>query len=205
MSEFSNLLYLPDSKLVFGGGHETVDPRDGLTLFGPKDLAIGRQPRIGVIGTPTGISLYKSFVARLARPFISPKKQQRPSFPGFEAVFGVPWSPEPAYTCTIDPNTLDMLLKLENVKERTSSTVMLYLNEILKVKREEEVPLDLWIIITPKMVRERCRANAPSKVNKEHQQHIKNYGGTQPSIFPKDNSYTEHLESIYDYHSDFHH
>ena len=205
MSDLANLIYLSDSKLAFGGGFETLDPRDGLSLFGPRDSARGRQPRVGVIGTPTGISLYKSFVARLARPFISPKGQQRPSFPGFEAVFGIQWSPEPAYICTIDPDTLTMLLRQENLKERTSSVVMLYLNEIFKVKREEESPLDLWVIITPKQVRERCRANAPSTVNKAHQQHVKKYGGSQAGIFPKDNNYLTQLESIYDYHSDFHH
>lgn len=201
MKTMPELIYLSEPQLEFGGGQKTEDPRDGLALFGPFQPLPNRQIQVGVIGTPTGIKLYESFVQAMSRPQLS-KKIQRPSFPGFEAVFGVTWPIKPALAYALDPDALTKALAKESLKERTDATVSLYLNEIRRIGNEEEISLDLWYIVVPTEVKRRCRVLASDKIDKTTQTYLKKFASGQGSIF-RDSD--EALGAIYDQHSDFHH
>ena len=198
------LIYIDEPRLEFGKGYKTEDPRDGLALFGPYESLSNRQLQVGVIGTPAGIDLYRSFTNQLSRPLIS-SKVQRPSFPGFEAVFGVNWPSTPALTRTLRPEALKAVLSIDSLKERTDAAVSLYLDEIKRVDTEEEISLDLWYLILPTEIKRRCRVQASNKVEKATITRLKKYMSGQGSIFPEQNEAAEDLEVIYDQHSDFHH
>ena len=73
------------------------DPRDGLTLFGPLDAGSPHGMRVGVVGTPKGIRLYRNWIRRIQRPIsLSVEAPARPMFPGFEAVYGISWPETPS-------------------------------------------------------------------------------------------------------------
>ena len=89
-----DLKYFDEPKLEFGHGQSLLDPRDGLTLFGPLDKGKPYGIRAGVVGTPDGVKRFSRWVSELAGPIRNDEgRLAHPDFPGFEAVFGVPWSP----------------------------------------------------------------------------------------------------------------
>src|SRR5262245_39891394 len=93
---------LEEPKLLFSFEQETEDPRDGLTLFGPLDKGKPFGIRYGVVGTPDGIRRMRDWVKNCQLP-IGPVQPDpaRPTFPGFEAAFGIPWLPQPAHETTV--------------------------------------------------------------------------------------------------------
>jgi len=156
------LIFLREPNLLFGYGQKSEDPKDGLTLFGPYETFPLHTIQVGVIGTEEGVALYKSFVERIRRPVLSPDERKRPSFPGFDAVYGITWPIQPAYQHILNRDEIDRLLGVSNLHERTWRIVNLYLNPIIRVSQEEDIRLDLWFIVAPKEIWRRCRPRSES-------------------------------------------
>jgi hypothetical protein len=156
------LMFLQEPKLSFGYGQSLEDPHDGLTLFGPYETFGPYTTQVGVIGTREGVTLYEQFVDAINRPIRSDEERSRPSFPGFQSVFGVVWPKKPAYTQLLDSQAMAKVLRISNVRLRTYETVNTYLREIVRIHQREEVKLDVWVIIVPKEIWLRCRTNAPT-------------------------------------------
>jgi hypothetical protein len=57
--KINQLIHLPEPLLLFRHAQGMEDPRDGLTLFGPLDLASPLGVRAGVVGTATGIAIFE--------------------------------------------------------------------------------------------------------------------------------------------------
>src|SRR5947208_882787 len=89
--------YIPEPFLEFGYRQRMKDPKDGLFLFGPLEVRKPHQMRIGVIGTPKGIGIYRKWVEGLRGfiPAIRPDSPHHLAYPGFEAVFQTEWPQEP--------------------------------------------------------------------------------------------------------------
>ena len=152
------LLRLDEPKLVFGHNQQMEDPRDGLGLFGTFDLNQLRSIRAAYVGTKDGIRRFQSWVETMQRPIVNPKPtRDRPMFPGFEAVFGVAWNPAPVLRLEIDEQTLLKQLNLDDLHQRIYGTVSLYEQRILDAIQAEEERPDIWFIIVPDKVYERCR------------------------------------------------
>jgi hypothetical protein len=156
------LIFLKEPSLLFGYNQRSEDPKDGLTLFGPYDNFPLHTIQAGVIGTEEGISLYSAFVERLNRPIFSTDHKRRPSFPGFEAVYGITWPTQPAYRYILNQDTIKKLLTITNLHERTYRLVDLYLKQIIKIHQEEDIRPDLWFIVVPKEIWRRCRPKSES-------------------------------------------
>lgn len=156
------LKYLDEPKLTFGYGQATEDPRDGLSLFGPVETFSQYSIQAGVVGTTVGIQCYKEFVSQLQTPILSPK-MQRPSYPGFESIFGIKWTPTPALTCTVDAIKLKALLKIRNLRNRTYSVVNMYLNLIKDALNNEQTKIDIWFVVIPRDVWLKCRPKSFDK------------------------------------------
>ncbi|MBX7207026.1 MAG: hypothetical protein K1X78_01835 [Verrucomicrobiaceae bacterium] len=58
--------HIEEPRLMFGGGNTAVDPKAGITAFGPlhSDPHTARSIRVGVIGTGNGIHGLKTYVER---------------------------------------------------------------------------------------------------------------------------------------------
>lgn len=150
------MLKLPEPKLLFGFGQAVEDPRDGLTLFGPLDVGATFGLRPAVVGTAAGIERFWRWVGTIQKP-IDDKKQSRPAYPGFEAAFGVPFSARGLVECQVDEAELLSACNIVDVHQRVHKVVHLYADPILKASTEEDAKPDVWFVVVPDIVYERCR------------------------------------------------
>jgi hypothetical protein len=207
---------LEEPNLIFGFDQKTIDPRDGLALFGPYEKLGSHTLRVGLIGCESFKEDYKSFVSQINKPIISTQKKygeikaverRRPSFPGFEAVFGVKWPNEPEVAIEVNERLLDLQLKNKNRSVRTSELVDLYLKKIVEFSEREDAKLDLWYIVVPHRVYKACRPESwGSDLSLGTKNFIKERKQGQLSLdFAGEEEYEEMLARILDTPSDFHH
>ena len=150
------MLKLPEPKLLFGHGQAVADPRDGLTLFGPLDDGSTFGVRPGVVGTAAGIERFWRWVETIQKP-IDDKKLSRPAYPGFEAAFGVPFGAKRRFECLVDEGELQTACNIVDVHQRVHRVVHMYADHILKASTEEDAKPDVWFVVVPDIVYERCR------------------------------------------------
>jgi len=201
------LIWLPEPKILVGYNQQIEDPRDGLTLFGPLDRGQTYGVRYGVIGTEAGIALLKQFVKRIQKPVVDIKVSAfRPPFPGFETVYGVPWTPNPAVEIVISDHALAAAVHIDEPHQRVYKTVELYSEEILRSKDREESVVDLWLVVVTEDVYKYCRPM--SRVEKSLRiesdaalsaKSAKLYRN-MPSLFSEDNE----AAKLYEYEAHFH-
>ncbi|MDF7819857.1 hypothetical protein P1X15_19705 [Runella sp. MFBS21] len=209
-----DLLIFEEPKLIFGYNQSTEDPRDGLVLFGPYQRDDSSRVKAGVIGTEMGLVLYKSFVKRLNQPIFSTKtvygnlksdEEARPSFPGFESVFGIKWPSEPELFLPVNKVEIDTKLLEKSKKIRASNIVDLFLSKIVRANNEEDNSVNLWVIIIPNSVWKNCRPeSAGREISKGTQNFLDLTKGGQTLLFKEDEAYIDEIEKLLDSTSDFH-
>lgn len=204
----SSLEYIPEPKLIFGFDQTMEDPRDGLTLFGPYDKTPIYGITVGVIGTKAGIDIFKRWLATIQGPVRNPEpKRERPMFPGFEAVFGIKFEPNPVNCIELNDAKLSELLRYDDRHRRIYDTSSFYADPIIKARREEEKQPDLWFVIIPDQLFKVCRptqnvskANkivAPGKLDPKKIKKVKNI----PYLPGMEDLSNE--ERAYEFHPDF--
>lgn len=202
------LIKLSEPTLLFGHNQALEDPRDGLTLFGPLDATANPYGiRYGVIGTKNGIRRFRNWVNKLQRPISNnPPHIARPPFPGFEAIFGIPFSPQPALTIQIHDGDLKRAVYIDDRHQRVFNTVDIYAKKILETTRQEDEQIDIWFVIIPDEVYQYCRPQ--SSIPSSNQIKAKNrmspkWGRRlqrEPSLFKED----EENAIPYQYEVNFH-
>lgn len=166
----NQLIHLPEPLLLFRHGQGMEDPRDGLTLFGPLDIASPLGVRAGVVGTTTGIATFERWVDALHHPIKTKAPiTSRPPFAGFESVFRIPWQSKPLHHANIDEDELKSRLYQDDRHQRVYETVELFADAILRVHREEEAKPDIWFVVIPDDVRKYCRPQAVVEANLRHE------------------------------------
>jgi hypothetical protein len=183
------------------------DPRDGLTLFGPLDQGKPYGIRAGVLGTKDGIRRFKNWVAKIQSPISNASPDiARPAFPGFEAIFRIPWNPVPALEIVIDETELHRSLHLDDKHLRVYKTVEVYSARILDAIREEDAKVDIWFVVVPDDVYRYCRPRSFLEVALRLEAEGKMRAGyaqtlqAEPSLFPQEN-----IDAIpYHYEVNFH-
>lgn len=202
-----NLVRLPEPTLLFGYDQAMEDPRDGLSLFGPLDEGKPYGIRAGVLGTKDGIRRFNNWVACIQGPISNvPPDVARPPFPGFEAVFRIPWNPKPTLEIPISEDELNRCLHLDDKYQRVYKTVDVYSTKIIEAIKEEESAVDIWFVIVPDDVYKYCRpksyveaalrVEAESKMPARYAQALQ----AAPSLFEEDN-----IDAIpYHYELNFH-
>ena len=154
------LLYFREPTLKFGYNQAVEDPHDGLTLFGPLDRGRLFGIRTGVVGSAMGLQRFRNWLKSIQSPIYPPNIMDtiyRPIFPGFEAVFGIPWSPEPVVELTINSTELAETLREKDRHQRVYRTVALFEKAILDARREEENAVDIWFVMVPPELERACR------------------------------------------------
>lgn len=158
MSAANTIIKLPEPRLLFRHSQGVEDPRDGLTLFGPLDAGSPYGIRAGVIGTQGGISAFKRWVTWIQRPVTTEQPNiARPPFPGFEAIFRIPWSPTPSIEQIIQEEELNSHLFLDDRHQRVFETVNFFADKITNALTDEETKADVWFVIVPDSVWQYCR------------------------------------------------
>lgn len=186
---------MQEPTILFGHGQALEDPRDGLTLFGPLDeVSKPHGIRYAAIGTEEGIRYFQEWVKKIQGPISnSPPDIARPPFPGFEAIFGIPFLPDPSLQIKIDPKQLMDTVHIDDKHQRVYKTVEIFSERILRTTREEDEHIDIWFVIIPDKVYELCRPQSyvpPTLKIKTKTKMSAKYGKTlrkAPSLFPEEN------------------
>src|ERR1035437_1869263 len=144
----NELRVLTEPRLRFNHEQATEDPRDGLTLFGPLDKGKPFGIRYGVVGTADGVRRFRTWVERCQSPISPPEPDPaRPTFPGFEAAFGIPWKPDPVHSAIIDETELHRRIRYDDRHLRVYNAVELYAEAIISKATGEDTPVDLWFVV----------------------------------------------------------
>lgn len=163
------VIYLPEPLLGFGHDQTSEHPKDGLFLYGPNRRAAGRREIvIGVIGTKAGLKHFQSAIVRMrGRIEIPPPKKtdkehrlHLSNFPGLEEAFGLYVDLSRIVEKAIDGETLDSATRTINHHEAVRTAVDMYVNAIEQHDRDEEQRVDVWVMILPELIFERCKAQS---------------------------------------------
>ena len=203
----NQLIRLPEPRLLFNYRQAMEDPRDGLTLFGPLDQGKPYGVRAGVVGERAGIERFKRWIAQIQKPLLSnPPHPFRPSFPGFEAIFRIPFDAAPRVEIEIESKEIKDALFIDDRHHRVYNAVEVYSEKIIRHIKEEDIEVDLWFVVIPDEVRKYCRPK--STVPKESQLHAAGKMSVQraktlevaPSMFEEENIDAR----VYKYEAHFH-
>lgn len=144
------IIYLEEPLLTFGDNQKIVDPRDGITLFGPFTKKHLTSITIGVIGTAFGRSKLIEWLKRIQKPVYSKDMDvARPFFPGMEAAFGLGVNFNSIQQIDIDSKDIKTFLHYTDAYQRVYNLVNLYADSLIKFEKEEEVPVTVWFIVIP--------------------------------------------------------
>jgi hypothetical protein len=145
---------LDEPLLEFGGGAGHIDPRFGLTAYGPADLNAPDAPtalRVGMVGPADDLDGLRRWLERCREPI--PAKDERyphlfPSFPGCDVDRGLYATLvfSDRNTRQVPDRTLRALQKLPRA-EAIHEAVSLYAEELLALGEENRV--DLMIVARP--------------------------------------------------------
>jgi len=160
------VLYVPEPLLEFGHQQTCDHPKDGLFLYGPHKMP-GRvkEIRVGAVGTGQGLSFLKEWARKLCRRVDVPppgkgEKQERlhlSNFPGIEEAFGITLNPDDFVEKRIDLKQLDEATRTLNHHEAVRKAVDLYIGEIEHHDRNDERDVDVWLLMVPELVFDRCK------------------------------------------------
>jgi len=147
----SQTLLLAEPELRFGFGQNSADPKEGLFLFGPiRDSVNPLRLRVGVIGTPHGIALYRKWVNRISRAIPAPADTRTSVFyPGFRELFSCDWPLEPEIAVALSASEISSKLRIAERHEAVYETVGLFSDAISKSLVEDETRPDLWYVVIP--------------------------------------------------------
>lgn len=148
-----DLQHVTEPALLFRYDQAVDDPRDGLTLFGPLDKGKPYGIRWGMIGPEDSMQRMERWVAGVNTPILSDKPDlARPAFPGFQAVFDIPWTPTPVHRIPVPGEELRSQAFLDDPHQRVFNTVNVYTNRIIDCLRREEVRPDVWCVVIPEYI-----------------------------------------------------
>ncbi|MBI2714353.1 MAG: hypothetical protein HYX37_07850 [Rhizobiales bacterium] len=163
------VLHLQEPRLEFGSGQTTAHPKDGLFLYGPHEKAKRSIAiRVGVVATVDGAKLFRSWLAQIKKRVEVPppkrgEKQDRlhlANFPGLEEAFGITVNENELVTCTLEYKAIDEASRTVNQHESVAKVVHLYTDRIRRHIQNEERAIDVWILVVPEIVYERCTPKA---------------------------------------------
>jgi hypothetical protein len=204
------LTHISEPALAFGFGQTAEHPKDGLFLFGPP--ASNQNPArmdIGVIGRAEGIERYERWVRSIGSTIAPPEKgkeENKMMWPGFEAVFGIPWPVKPYTTCLIDGDELSRRIRIENRHEAIFNAVQLYEQTLRKYLDEEEARPKLWFAVLPEEVFRygRPKSVVPKELREKSSALLGKRGAM--SVLEKGSLFTEEMDAaaIYEYELNFH-
>lgn len=169
------VIHIDEPELVFGFNQVLDHPKDGLFLYGPhKDP---KRPKIslGLIGTNSGVSLFKTWLSTMLKRVRVPRPKKREKifrphlsdFPGLLEAYGLTTDPNEISCYYLDLSEIEDRTAIENHHEAVARTVDLFLSPIEGHLRNEEKTIDVWIFAVPEIVFERCRPLASGRRNLE--------------------------------------
>lgn len=155
---------IDEPRLLFGGGHQHIDPKAGLSLYGPYSLHGQDAPsisaiRVGVVSTGSLITATRFWLKRCQQLVVNDGSQPFlfPPFPGLtsastlhcDLVFGSPWQEH------ISDNALAAALAAGDYYERLGNIVELFAARVRNLSERSPRP-DVIICAMPQSVLDLC-------------------------------------------------
>jgi len=158
--------HLHEPALEFAFGERSPHPKDGLFLYGPHSKGKkSREIRVGAIGTTDGIAHFRNWARSIMQVVAVPppgkaEKKDRlhlANFPGLEETFGISFDPDEISTLSLQLADIDRATRIENLNEAVDKVARLYIDRVRKHLKNEEGAVDIWVLVLPEIVYERCR------------------------------------------------
>jgi len=144
------ITYFDEPQLIFGYKQRALDPRDGLTLFGPFSKDKITYAQIGIIGTYKGIEYFLDWLNSISLPIESTENEvARPFYPGLEAAFDVSINIKNIPQIIIHDKLIQGFLKYEDSHQRVHNLANLFTEKLIQFKKEEETHVQVWFVIIP--------------------------------------------------------
>lgn len=163
-----NAWYVSEPRLQFGRDQRSIDPKQGLALYGPIDSGDHPVIRVGVVGTGETIDRTEQWIER-ARRLIEPSIKAGaskapdpilfPAFPGFSQQTSFRSELRVTRKEVLAPRDLVLVTGVQDFGKRIQATVDLVAAH-LENMRDSESPPDVVIAAMPKNVDETCRIGA---------------------------------------------
>jgi hypothetical protein len=152
--------YLDEPTLVFADGREHVDPKLGISRFGPKSYSPAhRHPsevRVAFIGTAKTIEASRNWLQECAKGV--PGDEKHPEFPGYmpdrgffsELKFDVDWIAQ------LFQAEVDEILGIRRARDRFERLAGLLDGKLAVLARKEQLPTYIVLALPDELYR-RCR------------------------------------------------
>jgi hypothetical protein len=163
------VLHFDEPLLTFSHGQTTPHPKDGLFLYGPHGHSgKAKDVRIGVVGTPAGTTYLKTWAAEILKRVELPppgkgEKANRlhlANFPGVREALEITFDVNDFIVHTIDLKAIDTASRILNLHEAVKKVVGLYLEKVNRHIANDERAVDIWLLVAPEIIFERCRPGA---------------------------------------------
>lgn len=158
--------HFSEPQLEFGFSQQSPHPKDGLFLYGPNARSKKiRDVRVGVVGTPEGITHFKTWGHLLHAGIQVPspgkgEKKERlhlANFPGLQEALGICFEPDECSALSINLKDIDRASRIVNPNEAVEKVARLYIDRVKQHLRNDERSVDVWVLVVPEIVYERCR------------------------------------------------
>jgi len=126
--------------------------QSGLFVFGPlMDERTPARMRVGVIGSPGGISRYHEWLAAATQyiPAVDDSSPHHMAFPGFESVFKTPWPSLPVIELPVPGSEISNRIRIADRHKAIFETVSLFEGPISRNIREDDLGIDVWFVVIP--------------------------------------------------------
>ena len=157
------LVYLGEPSLEFRYSQKVLDPKAGLSIFGPYGSDQPSHPKsisYGVVGTKTGVELTGKFIEKIRNSIVSDLFSDNPRlwpvFPGFQAAFNSSLSETPTRTHEVDETQLLTFASNYDPNKRAFDVTNLYLEGIKHITNPDD-PLRVILCPVPDVVYQNCR------------------------------------------------
>ena len=151
-------VHLEEPSLLFGEESQAVDPKTGLSLFGPYGAP--KSPiNIGIIGDNTTVAQAEAVLHRIARKIPGPDRHPAwtPSFPGISPrpPFGCELNVADKWACTIRGRDMDDLDAIKSKGKRIGTAIRLITAHMAAVEDRDEMP-DVFVCAIPQKMFRLC-------------------------------------------------
>ncbi len=152
--------YLEEPQLCFADGQQHIDPKSGISNFGPKSYSPRKrhpsQVRVGFIGSAETIEATKQWMEKSAEGVLGDSKH--PNFPGFkkeqgffsELVFDDDWIGQ------LNRSEIETVLKIRLTRDRFEATVQLLESKLELLYRKDYRP-EYIVLALPDEILRKCR------------------------------------------------
>jgi len=154
--------FIPEPLLIFGNNNTHIDPKLGLSLYGPLKTSDSKIPsplsiRVGIIGTGETIGLTTQFINRLNDKIESNVREpfQNPSFPGFKTIFDCVLVQSESYNEIIPNLSIIDAISKPTFEERVENAANLFVDRIENINERIPKP-EVIICALPQKIIDFC-------------------------------------------------